>query len=443
MSRWADTATSRTRRSRAAVPNDDVERICPPLSFAVAILTIFRQLSTGDAAGFFSFFSVGTTRVEGVMAERYDAVVVGAGPAGSTAARELAARSARVLLVDRAAFPRDKPCGGGVWLSAAVNLPFSLASVTERVVTGFRVSCGRWSPISHYSRAPLALMTRRAHLDEFLVGKAVAAGARFADARPVAAVESHATGARVRFRDGSEVSSRAVIGADGVNGATRRSLGLGQLANLVALEANVPMVPDRWAEQVGLDIGLLRGGYGWVFPKGDHCNLGVGGRPHPAARLRAALNSYSAREGFDPSSMTDLKGYLLPLRAPGSPAWSGNVVLVGDAAGLVDPLSGEGIGNAIRSGMLAARHVVELLAGHVRDLAGYQRSLERDIDPELQLAQALFSVLHRWPGVCVGSVRSSNRIQESLCRIVRGERTYGSLMRPLDILLRGLRALRR
>ena len=107
---------------------------------------------------------------------RYDCVVVGAGPGGSTAARELAARGARVLLLDRAQFPREKPCGGGVVISAAALLPFNLAPVTERTVTRFRVTYRRGRRFQHAFGRPLVYMTQRIHLDAFLVEHAIRRG---------------------------------------------------------------------------------------------------------------------------------------------------------------------------------------------------------------------------------------------------------------------------
>jgi len=363
------------------------------------------------------------------VTKRYEVVVVGAGPAGATVARELAARSAQVLLVDQAMFPRDKPCGGGVWIGAAARLPFTLAPVTERVVRGFRLRCGARSTVRYEFDEPLALMTRRRRLDALLVEKANAAGVRFDDGRRVRWIDQLTSGVQVRFADGSTVTADAVVAADGANGVSRRALGLSPMPRFVALEANVPGIAEAQEQYVGLDIGLLRGGYGWTFPKGDHYNVGVGGRPRSAASLHEALREYTVREGFASNVAPSVRGYTLPLRRPGAPTWVGHVALVGDAAGLVDPLSGEGIGNAIHSGILAANEVAALLGGRVASLRGYGRALAREIDPELHLARIIFGVLHRWPGLWVRCVRWSTHLQRALCLVVRGELTYATLLR--------------
>lgn len=370
----------------------------------------------------------------------YDVIVVGAGPGGSTAARELAARSARVLLVDRKTFPRDKPCGGGLLISATQDLPFSLAPVTERVVSSFRVTYRRGAAFHHRFDRPLALMTQRAQLDAFLAEQAVAAGTTFDDGRAVESVESEPDTATVRFKGGDTVTASAIVAADGANGIVRRALGLTKLRSAVAFEANSPGVPDAWTDAVGLDLGSVPGGYGWVFPKGDHLNLGVGGWPSVSPSLRGELDAYTTSQQLDPATLHDHRGYHLPLRDAGSPAYVGRVAFVGDAAGLVDPLSGEGIGNAIRSGGIAAQEVSRLLAGDVSDLLGYQLALERRIDPELQAARQLQALFHQQPWPYVQMLHRSGRFWRAFCHIIRGDQTYagfksrlGPLSRLLDL----------
>ena len=358
------------------------------------------------------------------MTERYDCVVLGAGPAGSTAARHLAATGARVLLTDRASFPRDKPCGGGVLLLAAALLPFSLDPVTERVVTGFRMTYRHGRPFMHRYGEPLVLMTQRSRFDAFLAEQAVAAGATFTDGRSATGLEIADDHVAVRLAGGDLATARTVVAADGANGVARRALGMPPLRRAVALEANTGAVPDRWRDVLGLDLGSMPGGYGWVFPKGDHCNVGVGGWPAAGPGLQRSLAAYAASEGFDPGALRDQRGYTLPLSDPAAPVVRGPVAFVGDAAGLIDPLSGEGIGNAIRSAQMAAEAVARFLAGKAPDLAGYQVALEREIEPELAVARQLQALFHQLPWPYVQVLRRSGRFWRSFSRMVRGETTY-------------------
>src|SRR5439155_5863178 len=158
--------------------------------------------------------------------ERFDAIVVGAGPAGSTAAFRLARAGARVLLVDRERFPRDKPCGGGLTYRAVLELPVSVdpvvEDVVERVELGFRYG-RRFERRS--SDGPLVLMTQRRRLDAHLAEQAAAAGADFRDGVRATGLEVDAEAAVVRF-DGTAATAPVAIGADGANGLTARALGL-------------------------------------------------------------------------------------------------------------------------------------------------------------------------------------------------------------------------
>src|SRR5690348_10802628 len=167
---------------------------------------------------------------------RYDVIVVGAGPAGSVTAYRLARAGVRVLLLDRARFPRDKPCGGGLTLRAVGQLPIDPTPVVEDVVETFELGLRYGNRIERHGSGPLVLMTQRRRLDHHLAGQAAAAGADFRDGTRVTAVEEDGDGVTVRL-NGTAVRADAVVGADGANGAVGRSLGLGTgIVHGVALE---------------------------------------------------------------------------------------------------------------------------------------------------------------------------------------------------------------
>ena len=365
------------------------------------------------------------------MARSWDVIVVGAGPGGSTAAYELATAGAEVLLLDRAEFPRDKPCGGGVLISAVNLLPYSLDAVTEQTITSFRVRYKRSWEFEHRYHEPLAIMTQRSRLDAFMVERAVEVGAEFRDASPVRGME----GTSLSLANGDNHRADAIIAADGANGIVRRALGLPRLRGAVALEGNAARsrqpAGERWSDAVGLELGSMPGGYGWVFPKGDHCNVGLGGFPAAAPTLRDELSRYADCESFDGDSLTELRGHHLPLRDPNSALVSGRTAFVGDAAGLVDPLSGEGIGNAIRSGQLASDAALDLIAGTSTDFSSYQSAIEAEIEPELRVARQLQALFHQSPWPYVQLLRRSDRFWTAFCRIVRGESTYTSFQSRL------------
>jgi geranylgeranyl reductase family protein len=306
--------------------------------------------------------------------ERFDVVVVGAGPAGSTAAYRLSRAGARVLLVDKARFPRDKPCGGGLTLRAVRELPLSVDPVVEHVVERMSFRFRYRTSFVRGSGGPLVLMTQRRRLDHFLAEQAAAAGADFRDGVK-AAVEDERT---VRVGDAA-VKAEVLIGADGANGTTARILGLGGgYAYGVAYEGNVPYGPvptDRYRGLAAIELGTIPGGYGWVFPKGDHVNVGVGGWESVGPTLREELRTLCARHGIDDAAVESLRGHRLPLRRPGAVLARGRALLVGDAAGLVDPLSGDGMYEGFLSSRLAAEAALNVLAGRAETVEPYRHAL--------------------------------------------------------------------
>ena len=364
----------------------------------------------------------------------YDAIVVGAGPAGSTAARSLAREGASVLLLDRARFPRDKPCGGGVTLRAASCQEIDLLPVVERTVMGARFSLRLGSPFERRYDEPLTYMTQRSRLDAYLVEAAAAAGAEFRDDDPVRSVETNGRNVTVRTERGS-YAARALIGADGANGVIGRATGIRlETEKAVALEGNVPYphgVPAEWREFVGLDLGGLAGGYGWVFPKGDHLNVGVGAWKYAAFTLRPKLTDLCLRYGFRAEALENLRGHHLPIRVPGSSIARGPVALVGDAAGLIDPLSGEGIHTAFQSGGMAARAALQYLAGETDDLSPYQRAVDRRLQPELTVSRKLQELFHFAPPPYVAVMRRSEKFWLFFCHLIRGELTYLDFLRMI------------
>jgi geranylgeranyl reductase family protein len=374
----------------------------------------------------------------------YDIIVAGGGPAGSTAAREAAAAGARVLLLDRAAFPRDKPCGGGVNVRAAALLPFGLTPVIERTVTGVRFSLRTHGDFTRRYDRPLTFMTQRSRLDAFLVEQAIRAGVEVHERDALRTATMDQDGVTVRSAKGV-YRTRVLIGADGANGVVARSVGLDGGRDLaVAYEGNVRFpggLPAEWRETAALDLGLIPGGYGWLFPKSDHVNVGVGGWKYLAPSFRDRLTQVVRHYGLAPEQLGGLRGHHLPVRRRGARIVHGRVVLAGDAAGLVDPLSGEGIYAAIASGRIAARHALSAIVGTLSDLSGYQREIDARLGPELQASAKLQDIFNLAPPLYVALLRRSDLLWTLLCRIIRGEGDYATFVRrsgPFAIAIDGL-----
>src|SRR5438270_8351528 len=172
----------------------------------------------------------------------YDVAVIGAGPGGSTAAYRLARAGVRVLLIDKATFPRDKPCGGGVTLRAARLLPFSIDPVVEDVIDRVECRLDFGPSFQRRAHAPLAFMTQRKRLDHFLLERAIDAGAEVREGATL---------------DAREVEADVVVCADGCNGTSTRQLGFSpDVVHGVALEANFPH-DVRYARTMVLEIASV------------------------------------------------------------------------------------------------------------------------------------------------------------------------------------------
>jgi geranylgeranyl reductase family protein len=364
----------------------------------------------------------------------WDVAILGAGPAGSMAAHRLARAGARVLLVDKASFPRDKPCGGGVTGRAARLLPFSIEPVVEHVVDRLRCRLHyRGRGFERRADAPLAFMTQRRRLDHFLVQHAARAGAEVREGVKVADVREN--GLTV---DGEDVAATIVIGADGCNGTSARALGLADdVTHGVALEANVPY-DDRFARAMVLEIGAVRGGYGWIFPKGDHLNVGVGGNQEEAPALRVELERMCEAYGLDPRSATDTRGYRLPLRRAHSSLARGTAAVIGDAAGLVDPFSGDGMYEAFLSARLVADAALDVLAGRAPGLEPYAAAVARMITPLTNAGWGAKLAFERFPRTTFALARLPVTFR-ALEKLLRGELAYPGDARGLE--RRAIRAI--
>ena len=343
-----------------------------------------------------------------------------------------------MLLTDKARFPRDKPCGGGLTVRALRLLPFSVEPVVEEEVDVFELGLGYRRRFVRRTKEPLVVMTQRRRLDGFLVDQAREAGAEFRD------------GARVGFSpltvDAEPIEASVAIGADGVNGATAKWLGLDDHQYEVALEGNVPygLIPrSRYARRAVVEFGVVPGGYGWVFPKRDHVNVGVGGWLHEGPRLRAHLAQLCREHQIPDDAVTDIRGYRLPLRRPRSAAARGRTALVGDAAGLVDPVSGDGIYEALLSAKLAAEAALDVVAGRSSDFSGYAAGLRRALALQSAASWRAKLALERFPRLAFALLQAP-QAWRAMEQLMRADATHpgaiggpgGAALRTAELLAR-------
>lgn len=351
------------------------------------------------------------------MTEHWDVVVVGAGPAGSSAARVAAARGRSVLLLDAAPFPRYKVCGGGLIGTSVDLLPRSaLVAVERRVATAsFAHDGGRTRRVR--STRPFLALARREVLDQALVDAAVESGATFRDHTRVTRLQTDADGVALTTAVGS-LRAGVVVGADGSAGIVGRHVGVRIARSDLGLEVELAGVGAEWAQRVHLDWGRDAGTYGWVFPKHDRLTVGVIQRKGDGAATREYLARLLEGLGLADRERLHDAGHLTRWREPGSPVRRGRVLVAGDAAGLLEPWTREGISFALRSGIAAG---VAAAGGDEPSLAEYERYVADALEPEQRAGARLLRLFERAPGAIHLAMTRTGVGARRFVRFSRGE----------------------
>ena len=306
-------------------------------------------------------------------------------------------------------------------------MDFPIAPVVEKVIRQSRITYKLREGFTRSFGEAYTYMTMRDKLDNLLAEQAVSAGATLMDGFRVNDIEMDNGSARVSGEKGT-VTGKVLVGADGANSIVAHRLGLLAEAEMgVGLESEVypePRYLEPWVSTASLDLGTIRGGYMWVFPKEDHLSIGVGGFMRHSRKMRPILDEYLQflRLGNYQRRLT--RGHRLPRRRRGMPIQKGNTLLIGDAAGLLDFWTGEGIYYALRSAQAAAPAICDYLNGKATGLQQYEESIDRDMMPELHIARTLARIGVWFPRLAYTLMKNSDWAWNAGCQILRGERSY-------------------
>ena len=361
------------------------------------------------------------------MKTEHEVIVVGAGPAGATLAYELASRGIRVLVLEKEKLPRYKCCGGGITIRLANLLEFGIHEVIEDTIYGAVVTYkGGDHYYGHYDQ-PVIYMVSRDKFDYALAKRAEKAGATILQDCPVLEVRFNSGGVEVSTPAG-DFRSPFVAGADGAGSVVAKALGLRNYANnTIAIQSEVVVSGDemaRWRGQIGIDLGRNSGGCGWVFPKSDHLSIGLAYLHSGGKDLKYHYQEFMDSLKLGNYTVARRDSGLIPLCRGEVVASRGRAVLLGDAAGLVDPLTGEGIYHAILSAKLAAPVIQNALLSGEEELSDYQKAVEERIMPEIKIARSLSRILVQFPNLVFKMVARDNRMWGGACRLLRGELNY-------------------
>lgn len=292
------------------------------------------------------------------MSVLYDVIIIGAGPGGATAAYFLGEAGKRVLVIEKETLPRYKACGGGI--SAQVlkdTFPFSFETVIETQIKAVTYAFGKQQ---HVIPAPEhGLQTvMRGRFDAHILAQAHAEVWTGTAVRKVTELADRLV---IETSAGRTVEGRYLIGADGANSVVAHALGLRRgKTTAAAIEAEVPVtavVRQRFGESLWFIFGDIPNGYAWVFPKSDHLSVGIAALHPKHGDLQAGLARVAARYGISLAGIRP-RGHPIPIYLQREPISTSRALLVGDAAGLADPFTGEGIRLAIKSGRIAAESII-------------------------------------------------------------------------------------
>ena len=344
----------------------------------------------------------------------YDVIIVGGGPAGSTAARRIAQRNLNVLLLDKATFPRVKPCAGAMTDRVRNVLDFSIDEVVQRRSYGQRFISPSGTIVDCTRPVTTGDLMMRDEFDTLLLRKAEEAGAKVREGVKVVSAEQDADEITVTTSKGERIDAKYLVGADGINSVVAKSLGFykrwsaSDAAICIEIEAEVgEEAVERICgvpyEEKGVAISIYFGpvpfGYIWCFPKKSILSLGAGCMQDKAKNIRGLFNKwfedFKEKYDIDPKIISDTAARM-PYSGAAKKTVIGRTILIGDAAGFVPSFSGEGIVLGVQSAIIAAP-VLEraVVNSNPRILAEFEKGWKQAFGSDLKVAKSIADLMFK------------------------------------------------
>ncbi len=364
--------------------------------------------------------------------ERYDCVIIGAGPGGSAFARNAARKGLKTLIIEKESLPRYKTCGGGLTPAIRKLVDFDYSEVVERRPTGVTFMSRDEDDVFDYPDSLPVEMTSRGSFDHYLVKQALSAGSELLEKTRVISVQELKDTVIVETQNGYKVEARILVGADGARSVAARAAGLKGGYGGVAIEAEIyprdPKTMDEHGARTMFGFGFVREGYGWIFPKKDHFSVGVGTSAGRMPGLMSVYHQFVDRFDFLKDGKEDMRrGWFIPYSRGSQTINTRRICLVGDSAHLVDPFSGEGIYPAILSGMIGAEIVAEELSTRGRLSRRYTREVKKQITGDFTFARWCSDIYYARPSFFY----KRKRVIDALTRLSKKEIRYRDVLNEL------------
>lgn len=365
--------------------------------------------------------------------DRYDCVIIGAGPGGSTFARNSARKGLKTLLIEKESLPRNKACGGA--LSPAIRhlFDFDHDTMVERVVRGITFfSRDESEDRTFYPDGMAVEMVSRKDFDNYLVRRAVDAGTTLAEKTRVISVKESKEYVTVSTDGGDMITASIVVGADGARSVVAGNAGLAKEPGGLGFEVEVyPRdrgVLEEYGDRSIFGFGFIPKGYGWIFPKKDHFSVGIGTTRNHMPGITSLYRQFTSRFSFlKEGCESDRRGWFIPYTRHSGPLNTRRILLVGDSARLADPFSGEGIYYAVLSGTIAAQTVFEELQKQGRLSRAYTKIVTRNIIKDFTYARLCSDIFYTAPSFFY----RRNRVIRALTMLSNKEIGYRDILKEL------------
>jgi geranylgeranyl reductase family protein len=359
----------------------------------------------------------------------FDCIIVGAGPAGTTAAYHLAKKGYSVLILEKTSFPRNKPCGGGVSPAIGQWFDFDFSPVIDNTVNKVKYTWKMGDPVEVDLQGVQPMwMVKRDVFDNFLAQQAQNQGAQLKDNVEVIGVKSSSDSWQVNTTNGV-FESRYLIAADGAKGPMANWLGFEELDKFISCSLEVAaQVPSDRQQMASFDFGSVKGGFLWSFPKSDGYSISgafVKGKGK-VQDLQKQIQSYASFLGANLANSTYTES-VMNLWTENRVLHTNRALLAGEAAGMADPLTGEGIRPAIFTGVKAAEAIDSAIVGDENALVKYTQIIDEQWTSDLVWAGRLSGMFHQFPKIAykVGVKRPS--AAQLMSKILCGELRYSEV----------------
>ena len=360
----------------------------------------------------------------------FDCIIVGAGPAGGSAAYHLAQQGHSVLVLEKADFPRNKSCGGGVSPAVAEWFDFDFSPVVQNHVSQVKYTFKMGDPAEVELQGVTPMwMVQRSQFDNFLIEQATGKGAEFKSGVEVTGASLEGDTWQIQTSAGT-FAGKYLIAADGANSTVAQLLGMSNSPTIAAASLQVPgSVSDRRKVTAFFDFGSLKNGFMWCFPKADGYSLSAAYVRNPKGKpdeLKKQLTKYAELFDLDPSQ-GEYKEHPLNLWQENRTLHSDRALLAGEAAGMVDPLIGEGIRPAMYTGVKAAAAVTGALKGEENALAEYTATVNQEWGANLAKADFLAGLFFKAPKIAYKMGVKRPAAGQLMGKILCGELSYSQV----------------